>query len=104
MNLVSAKAQNVAAHYYPSEREWIISQLQGYSEYMSEFMDDEREAESYERFCLAILKIGKSSKEKIIEAIELGKMDYRDLLVSAGFGNSVTVHNDWARKVLGEKI
>jgi hypothetical protein len=34
-------------------------------------------------------------------AIELGKWDYRDLLVAAGFGNSVTIHSEWAKKISG---
>jgi hypothetical protein len=47
------------------------------------------------------LKVGKSSKKKFIQAIELGKWDYRDLLVAAGFGNSVTIHSEWAKKFSG---
>ena len=103
MNLITDRVKKVTHHYHPSETGWFVSQLQEYCEYLSEFSTDERKAESYERICFALLKCGKTSKEKFIQAIELGKTDYRDVLVSAGFGNSITVHNDWADSVLNKK-
>ena len=95
MNYLTTNTQQVIAHYFPAESDWATDQLQSYCEYMSEYISDKTTPESYERFCLAILKIGKTSKEKFLQAIELGKCDYRDLLVAAGFGNSITIHNDW---------
>lgn len=47
--------------------------------------------------------ISPKTKEKLKTTIEFAKVDYRDLLVSAGFGNSMTIHNEWASKVLNEK-
>jgi len=103
MNLVTDKARKIAEKHFPIESSFVISQLQDYCEYLSEFFSEESEPETYERFCLAILKIAKTSTEKLNMAIELGKTDYRDLLVSAGFGNSITVHNEWANNVLNKK-
>jgi len=103
MNLVSAKTKKIVALHFPDDSEWVITKLQNYCDYLSEFFSDEATPENYERMCMAILKIGKTSKEKLIQAIELGETDYRDLLVSAGFGNSITIHNDWASKILHEK-
>jgi len=100
MNLVSEKSKIITAKYFPADCEWVISQLQNYCEYLADIFSDDPSSESYERFCFAVLKIGKTSKEKLIQAIELGKVDYRDLLVSAGFANSLTIHNNWADKVL----
>ena len=102
MNLVSDKSRAIAEKFFSKESATVIAQLQGYCEYLSEFFSEESQPETYERFCLAILKTAKTSKEKLNKAIELGKSDYRDLLVSAGFGNSLTVHNEWASKVLHE--
>jgi hypothetical protein len=77
--------------------------LQEYCVYLSEFFDKNATAESYERFCLAILKLGKSNKEKLTQALDLGKIDYRDLLVAAGFGNSLTIHNECGdERILGD--
>ena len=103
MNLISNKVRRIAEKYFPKESASVILQLQNYCEYLSEFFSNESDPETYERFCLAILKIAKTSNEKLNIAIELGKTDYRDLLVSAGFGNSITAHNDWASKILHEK-
>jgi len=102
MNLVSDKSRKIAKKFFPDESASIIYQLQEYCEYLSEFFSEESQPETYERFCLAILKIAKTSEEKFTKATELGKTDYRDLLVSAGFGNSLTIHNEWASKVLHE--
>ncbi len=103
MNLVSTKARKIAVKYFPSDSDWVIVQMQNYCEYLSEFFSDEATPDSYERFCFAVLKLGKTSKEKLKQAIELGKTDYRDLLVSAKFANSLTVHDKWASKVLNIK-
>ncbi len=103
MNLVSEKSRAIAEKYFPNESALVIAQLQEYCESLSEFFSEESQPETYERFCLAILKIAKTSNKKLNKAIDLGKTDYRDLLVSAGFGNSLTVHSDWASKILNEK-
>ena len=99
MNYLSQTVENVAEHYFAEESDWAKEELQKYCEYLSEFISDKTSPESYERFCLAVLKVGRTSKEKFSQAIELGKCDYRDLLVAAGFGDSVTVHEEWAKNV-----
>ena len=102
MNLVSDKTRRIVEKHFPSESVNVIEQLQGYCEYLSEFIAADSQPETYDRFCFAILKIAKTSNKKLKNAIKLGKTDYRDLLVSAGFGNSLTVHKEWAKKVLRE--
>jgi hypothetical protein len=96
MNHLSQKTKKVISHYFPTEKEWAEAKLVAFCESLSEYLTECTTAESYERFCLAVLKIGKTSKEKFLGAIKLGKTDYRDLFVAAGFGNSTTIHNDWA--------
>jgi len=103
MNLISNKTREIIKKHYPLESESVIDQLQEYCENLSEFFSDETNPETYERFCFAILKLAKSSKEKLKTTIEFAKVDYRDLLVSADFANSITIHNEWAKKVLHEK-
>jgi len=102
MNLLSDKVKKIVLHYHQSDADTVLLVLQKYCEYMAQFLDGDPNPESYERFCLAIMKLGKSSKIKITQAIELGKIDYRDLLVGAGFGNSITLHNQWANKILSK--
>ncbi len=100
MNYLTFRIEAIATHYFQGESAWAKEQLQSYCEYMSKYISDKTTLESYERFCLAILKLGKTSKDKFTQAVELGKYDYRDLLVAAGFGNSTTIHNDWAEKII----
>ncbi len=100
MNDLTTDTKAIIAHYFPLEIEWATVQLQSFCDYIAEYISDKTTPESYERFCFAILKMGKASKENFLQAIELGKLDYRDLLVAAGFGNSVTVHIDWAKQIL----
>lgn len=102
MNLITERIRRIAERCYPSDTEWVIDQLQAYCEYLSDFSVDQRKAESYDRICCAVLKIGNGSKDGFAEAIALGRRDYRDVLMNAGFGNSVTVHNEWAKEVLGQ--
>jgi hypothetical protein len=101
MKYLSPIVEQVSEHYFGEESDWARDELQKFCEYLSDYISDKTTPESYERFCLAALKVGKTSKQKFIQAIELGKWDYRDLLVAAGFGNSVTIHNEWAKKFSG---
>jgi hypothetical protein len=103
MNHLSHKTRDVVSHYFPNEKEWAEEELESFCKSLSEYLSESTTAESNERFCLAVLKLGKTSKEKFLRAIELGKSDYRDLLVAAGFGNSTTIHNDWALNLTKSK-
>jgi hypothetical protein len=47
-----------------------------------------------ERFQFAALKLSGGSVDKLRKAIQLAKSDWRDLLVSAGFGD-VNAHKTW---------
>jgi hypothetical protein len=45
-----------------------------------------------ERFQFAALKLSAGTLSKLREAVALAEVDWRDLLVVAGFANSVTAH------------
>ena len=48
-----------------------------------------------ERIRFAVLKLSEGNLEKLIQAIELAKTDWRDLLMAAGFGEDVEAHLSW---------
>ena len=52
-------------------------------------------AEGLERFRFAALKLSDGNLKKLRSAIELAKSDWRDLLVAAGFADSVEAHKSW---------
>jgi hypothetical protein len=56
--------------------------------------------EDLDRVRLAALKRSAGDLDRLLEAIELGKTDTRDLLMVAGFGSSVTEHVVWAKRLL----
>jgi len=59
--------------------------------------DDEYEIE---RIRFAVLKLSKGNIQKLLEAIDLARMDWRDLFMSAGFGYDVNAHEKWAKEIL----
>jgi hypothetical protein len=48
-----------------------------------------------ERIRFAALKVSGGKLETLREAVELAKVDWRDLLMWAGFGNDVKAHEKW---------
>lgn len=48
-----------------------------------------------ERCHFAVLKLSGGSLESLIEAVALAQSDYRDLLMTAEFGEDVNAHRDW---------
>ena len=51
--------------------------------------------ESLERIRFAAMKIANGSIDRLCDAIQLAQIDWRDLLVSAGFANDVNAHWNW---------
>ncbi len=59
--------------------------------------------ESMQRIRFAALKVSEGNMEKFHEAIDLAKLDWRDLLVWAGFANDITAHDQWAKQIMEQK-
>jgi len=51
--------------------------------------------QSLERIRFAALKLSAGDLMGLLEAIELAKADWRDLLMAAGFGEDVRAHEFW---------
>jgi len=54
--------------------------------------------DAIERIQLAVLKVSKGETEKFLAAAELAQLDWRDILMAAGFGNDVKAHLKWAER------
>ena len=54
--------------------------------------------EGIDRVRCAALKISDGSLEKLHEAIRVANMDWRDVLVAAGFANSTLAHLSWLKE------
>jgi hypothetical protein len=55
-------------------------------------MDD---PELLERIRVAAIKMSDGDMAKLRQAVDVAKVDWRDLLVAAGFGNDVHAHQRW---------
>jgi hypothetical protein len=53
-----------------------------------------------ERMRFAAIKLSKGNLPKLLEAIDEAGVDWRDLLLAAGFGHDVHAHELWAKKIL----
>jgi len=51
--------------------------------------------EGLERIRFAVLKLSAGSTSEFERAIAIATTDWRDVLVAAGFGNSLRAHTDW---------
>jgi hypothetical protein len=56
---------------------------------------DDSSPESLDRIRAAALKISEGDLGKLQEAVDLAKIDWRDVLVGADFGNDVHAHERW---------
>jgi hypothetical protein len=51
--------------------------------------------ELLERIRFAVLKLSHGDLNALQQAIDLAKLDWRDALVSAGFGDDIKAHESW---------
>lgn len=58
------------------------------------FLED-LDAAQMERFRFAALKVSGGDLATLRKAVDLAKVDWRDLLMWAGFGNDVKAHERW---------
>ena len=48
-----------------------------------------------ERFRFAALKLSEGKMDKPLDAVQLAKVDWRDLLMAADFGENADAHSRW---------
>ncbi len=58
--------------------------------------------EDMDRIRFSVIKLSEGDMNKLDAAIKLANVDWRDLLVSAGFGHDVDAHNEWFKHTTGE--
>jgi hypothetical protein len=63
------------------------------------FMGGIADPARFDRVRMAALRLSNGNLEKLHEALALGKRDWRDLLVSAGFGQ-LDAHLEWYQSIL----
>ncbi len=48
-----------------------------------------------ERIRFSVLKLSEGKMDKLVKAIELAQVDWRDLFMAAGFGHDPEAHEKW---------
>jgi len=56
---------------------------------------EQADSATMDRYRFAALKLSAGSLDKLERALSVAITDWRDLLVAAGFGHSVTAHLEW---------
>jgi hypothetical protein len=56
---------------------------------------EQADSVTMDRYRFAVLKLSGGDLGKLDRALRLAKIDWRDLLMGAGFGYSVTAHLEW---------
>lgn len=56
--------------------------------------------EQMERVHFAVIRLGAADEAALTRAIELARIDYRDLLMNADFGFSLVAHDEWFDRVM----
>lgn len=87
----------IANLFTPDERETITTLL--IEECTAEKLYSSS-AEGVERIQLAVLKLSYGDTDKFLAAIKLAHLDWRDVLVAAGFGNDLQAHLKWAEEII----
>jgi hypothetical protein len=57
-------------------------------------------AEGIERIRFSVLKISEGDLDKLYDAIDLAQIDWRDVLMEAGFDNDTKEHERWYRTLI----
>lgn len=52
-------------------------------------------AAAMDRFRFAVLKVSGGNMEKLCRAVQFAQQEWRDLLLAAGFANSLDAHKSW---------
>lgn len=65
---------------------------------------DKQTSEGMERIRFAAIKVSGGRLKRLSEATRLAQIDWRDLLMAAGFGYTLTAHEEWAVRVLEDAV
>jgi hypothetical protein len=92
--LSEATWEKIRLLFPPMQHEEVAAILQSQCGDNLPFLGNET-SEGLERVRFAALKLSEGSMNKLREAVRLANTDWRDLLVSAGFADSVDGHKQW---------
>lgn len=96
---LSAATWNIVQKLFLPEYQQEVGQLLEYECGNNLPFCENSDKEDLERIRFAVLKMSKGDIDKLRRVIKLAQEDWRDVLMGAGFENSVTAHQDWEKKL-----
>ncbi len=97
MSALSDKTKNLVSRLYKSREAMEVCDILD-RECGTEALSCEGwSPEQMERIRFAVLKLVKENAFEMEAAIKLAQLDWRDLLMSAGFGEDLIAHELWAK-------
>lgn len=63
---------------------------------------DHRDQRGMERVMFAMLRASEGNLDRLYQMVELAQSDWRDVLMVARFGDSVTAHEEWYAALSGK--
>ena len=94
MQLSPETRKRVDFLFLADEREEVIRLLEESCGTNLPFCENKNEFE-LERIRYAALKLSNGDVKRLQDAVRLASIDWRDLLMAAGFGYDATIHNSW---------
>lgn len=94
VDLSHATWERVRVLFPPAQHDEVAAILQNECGNNLPFLGKET-AEGLERCRFAALKLSRGRMDGLREAVRLANTDWRDLLVAAGFADSVDAHKNW---------
>lgn len=95
---LSDRTQELISKLFPKADGIVISDMLYRAVSKNVPLCDDSNAEEMERIRFAILKLTKDSPLNLAVGIYLAQTDWRDLLMSAGFGEDADLHMAWYRE------
>lgn len=92
--LSTGTEQRLAAMFAPGDRALVSELLIEDCGNNLPFMES-KDSQELERVRFAVLKLSGGDLNELQRAIDLAKLDWRDVLVSAGFADNTKAHESW---------
>lgn len=98
MNDLSAEIWEIVRRLFPAEQQQDVANL-----LLNECGNNlpfcqHADKDGLERIRFAVLKLSDGDFSEMCRWIEQAKIDWRDVLMAAGFGHSLTAHKEWLQR------
>ena len=95
---MNARTRNVIEHLFPPEQQQEACDLLDIECGRNLPFLENSDEQGLERIRFAVLKLSKGNLDELYRVVQYAQTDWRDTLMGADFGTSVTAHNEWVKQ------